>query len=331
MDMKLSDLFDQRAHPAYGAGRESYFIPAPVFTDDDLEDFDDLEDDDLYDDEDFIEGFPDVKPLTPAVADDEVEDAVEEVPSAAPARKEKPNFESMEWSSSKPRAKEGSILLMAKGLHKQYKQGGKVLQVLNNVDLRISAGEITALVGPSGSGKSSLLHILGLLDSASSGQILMGSDDIAKITDAQRTKLRSLHIGFIYQFHHLLPEFSAVENVALPLVIAGEPMKTAQVKALELLEQLGLGHRVKHRPAELSGGEQQRVAIARALVNDPYLLFADEPTGNLDPDTSDEVFELLLGLVRSRGIGALVATHNLDLARQMDRILEVKSGRVLPY
>lgn len=332
MDMKLSDLFDQRAHPAYGAGRESYFIPAPVFADDDLEDFDDLEDDDLYDDEDFIEGFPDVKPLSPAAKDDAALDEVAAQDAVdVPKKQDKPHFDGMQWSSSKPRAKEGSILLMAKGLHKQYKQGGKVLQVLNNVDLRISAGEITALVGPSGSGKSSLLHILGLLDSASSGQILMGSDDIAKITDAQRTKLRSLHIGFIYQFHHLLPEFSAVENVALPLVIAGEPMKTAQVKALELLEQLGLGHRVKHRPAELSGGEQQRVAIARALVNDPYLLFADEPTGNLDPDTSDEVFELLLGLVRSRGIGALVATHNLDLARQMDRILEVKSGRVLPY
>lgn len=333
MDMRLSDLFDQRAHPAYGAGRESYFIPAPALFDDydDLEDLD--EDDDLFDDDDFIEGFPESKaqaaaPVAMAVAapSEPVMQKVVVAASKAPQEDEAPRM-----PPSGGRVKEGDLLVMAKGLNKQYKQGGNVLNILNNVDMRICAGEITALVGPSGSGKSSLLHILGLLDSATSGQIIMGGEDIARISDGARTKLRSSHIGFIYQFHHLLPEFSAVENVALPLVIAGVGMKEAQAKAMVLLEQLGLGHRVKHRPAELSGGEQQRVAIARALVNDPYLLFADEPTGNLDPETSGEVFDLLLSVVRNRGIGALVATHNMELANQMDRILEVKSGRILSY
>lgn len=323
MEMRLSDIFEQRAHPAYGGGRESYFIPAPVQEDD--YDFDDL-DDDLFDDEDFIVGFPAAQAQngggTPAPS---VGDGVAQL-SQDIKEDLKPRL-----SSPEARPHEGDILLMAKGLTKQYKQGGNVLNVLNGVDVRICAGEITALVGPSGSGKSSLLHILGLLDSATSGQVFMGKDDISKLSDAGRTKLRSHYIGFIYQFHHLLPEFSAVENVALPLVIAGGNMKDAQKKAMVLLEQLGLGHRVKHRPAELSGGEQQRVAIARALVNDPLLLFADEPTGNLDPETSEEVFELLMDMVRNRGIGALVATHNMDLAHRMDRILEVKSGRILSY
>ncbi|MGH1376786.1 MAG: ABC transporter ATP-binding protein [Alphaproteobacteria bacterium] len=220
---------------------------------------------------------------------------------------------------------------MVRGLHKSYHQGTKPLHILNNVDLRLYSGEIAALIGPSGSGKSTLLHILGLLDAPSSGQIMMGERDISKLNDRARTKLRNGHIGFVYQFHHLLPEFTALENVALPCVIAGQKAKDAQDKAAVLLEQLGLGHRLKHRPATLSGGEQQRVAIARALINDPYLLFADEPTGNLDPETSEEVFDLLLDLVRNRGIGALIATHNIDLANEMDRILEVKSGRILPY
>lgn len=322
MGMRLSDIFEQRAHPAYGGGRETYFIPAPAQDDD--YDFDDL-DDDLFDDDDFIVGFP--------AASKQKEEEISSVRgSGKPAfHPEVVREESQSHVKVRPRTKEGDILLSAKGLTKQYKQGGKVLNVLNNVDVRIYSGEITALVGPSGSGKSSLLHILGLLDSATSGQIMMGQDDVSKLSDAGRTKLRSHYIGFIYQFHHLLPEFSALENVALPLVIAGGSMKEAQKKALVLLEQLGLGHRVKHRPAELSGGEQQRVAIARALVNDPLLLFADEPTGNLDPDTSEEVFELLLDMVRNRGIGALVATHNMDLAHRMDRILEVKSGRILSF
>lgn len=227
--------------------------------------------------------------------------------------------------------KEGDTLLMVRGLNKYYSQGPNKLEILKNVDLRLFAGEITALIGPSGSGKSTLLHILGLLDAPSSGQIFIGGNDISSANDKMRTKLRSGHIGFVYQFHHLLPEFSAMENVALPLIIAGVKTKYASDKAADLLEQLGLGHRLKHRPATMSGGEQQRVAIARSLINDPYLLFADEPTGNLDPETSEEVFELLLTQVRTRGIGALIATHNMDLANEMDRILEVKSGRVLPY
>ena len=160
---------------------------------------------------------------------------------------------------------------------------------------------------------------------------MMGGQDITQLSDHERTKLRSNHVGFVYQFHHLLPEFTALENVAMPQIIAGHSHKEAKEKAADLLDQLGLSHRLEHRPATMSGGEQQRVAIARALINDPYLLFADEPTGNLDPEISAEVFELLLNMARNRGIGALIATHNMELAHQMDRILEVKSGRVLPY
>ncbi len=222
---------------------------------------------------------------------------------------------------------EGTLLLMVRGLCKHYKQGSNTLQILNNVDLRLYAGEITALIGPSGSGKSTLLHTLGLLDSPSSGQIFIGNRDISHLSDKSRTMLRNGHIGFVYQFHHLLPEFSALENVALPLIIGGENPEGARVKAADMLVQLGLGHRLGHRPATLSGGEQQRVAIARALINDPYLLFADEPTGNLDPETSEEVFDILLRQVRERGIGALIATHNMELANDMDRVLEL----ILPY
>ena len=223
------------------------------------------------------------------------------------------------------------LLLSVRGLNKVYKQGGKKLHVLKNVDLRLYSGEISALVGPSGSGKSTLLHILGLLDSPSAGQIIMQERDISKLRDRARTQLRNKHIGFVYQFHHLLPEFSALENVALPKVIAGENPKDAKDRAADILEQMGLKNRLSHRPATLSGGEQQRIAIARALINNPTLLFADEPTGNLDPETSEEVFEILLSHVRQRGISALIATHNLELAQQMDRILEVKSGRILPF
>jgi lipoprotein-releasing system ATP-binding protein len=226
---------------------------------------------------------------------------------------------------------EGQLLLMVRGLQKVYRQGRNDLAILNNVDLRLYSGEICALIGPSGSGKSTLLHILGLLDSPTSGQIIMGEQDVSKLSERIRTRLRSQHIGFVYQFHHLLPEFTALENVALPQIIAGVPVPKAHEKAADLLAQLGLSNRLHHRPATMSGGEQQRVAIARALINDPYLLFADEPTGNLDPETSAEVFALLIDVVRKRGIGALIATHNLDLAHEMDRILEVKSGHILPY
>lgn len=230
-----------------------------------------------------------------------------------------------------PLVDRGQVLLSMRNLNQTYKQGAKELHILKNVDLRLYSGEITALVGPSGSGKSTLLHILGLLDTPTSGQMMIGEQNVSNLSDRRRTKLRSEHIGFIYQFHHLLPEFSALENVALPQIIAGFTPAEAYDKAASLLEQLGLEERLKHRPATLSGGEQQRVAIARALINDPILLFADEPTGNLDPDTAERVFEMLLELVRKRGIGALIATHNIHLAQSMDRILEVKSGRILPY
>ncbi len=226
---------------------------------------------------------------------------------------------------------EEKLLLMVRNLSKEFRQGSNRLQILNNVNLRMYSGEITALIGPSGSGKSTLLHILGLLDAPTSGQIFIGDCDVSRLPDKERTKLRNGHIGFVYQFHHLLPEFNAVENVALPLIIGGQNAKHAQDKAADLLEQLGLSHRLNHRPATLSGGEQQRVAIARALINDPYLLFADEPTGNLDPETSAEVFEILLKQVRNRGIGALIATHNMELANEMDRILEMRQGRVEAY
>ncbi|MCB1681962.1 MAG: ABC transporter ATP-binding protein [Alphaproteobacteria bacterium] len=226
---------------------------------------------------------------------------------------------------------EGEILLTVQGLEKKYQQGTRTLNILQKLNLRLRAGEITALVGPSGSGKSTLLHILGLLDTPTGGQIIIGDQIVGKMNDRARTRLRNQTIGFVYQFHHLLPEFSAVENVALPLIISGTNMRESRDRAEEYLKTMGLAERLKHRPSELSGGEQQRVAIARALVNQPKLLFADEPTGNLDPETSQEVFEILLEQVHNRGIGALIATHNISLAEEMDRILELKGGKLVPY
>lgn len=228
-------------------------------------------------------------------------------------------------------ALDDGVLLRTKGLEKRFAQGGEVLRILQGVDMKIDAGEIVALVGPSGSGKSTLLQMIGLLDTPSAGSIMVDGRDVSRMNDRARTGVRRNDIGFVYQFHHLLPEFSALENVALPQIVAGARRKVAQEKAAGLLEQLGLGHRLEHRPARLSGGEQQRVAIARALANDPKLLFADEPTGNLDPSTSEDVFELLLREVRERKIGALIATHNMELADQMDRVLELKNGRVMPF
>lgn len=229
------------------------------------------------------------------------------------------------------RPQEGTVLLKIDGLNKTFKQGGKELNILQNLSLRIEAGEIVALVGPSGSGKSTLLQIAGLLDKPSSGKIIINNRSVGKLNDTERTKLRRDYIGFVYQFHHLQPEFTALENVMLPQIIAGKTKGKARKKAKKLLTSLGLGERLDHRPGRLSGGEQQRVAIARALANDPKLLFADEPTGNLDPETSAEVFEMLMGLVHERGIGALIATHNMALAEQMDRVLELKAGRIVPF
>jgi lipoprotein-releasing system ATP-binding protein len=223
------------------------------------------------------------------------------------------------------------VLLKTESLTRVYHQGGEPLTVLHNADIEIKAGEIVALVGPSGSGKSTLLQMAGLLDRPSSGKITIAGQDATNVDDDRRTALRSQFMGFVYQFHYLLPEFSAVENVVIPQMIAGVRKDDAEERAIELLTSLKLDHRLDHRPARLSGGEQQRVAMARALANKPKLLLADEPTGNLDPETSDGVFEMLTNLVRTSGIGALIATHNMDLAERMDRILELKAGRIISY
>lgn len=219
-------------------------------------------------------------------------------------------------------------LLDVRDLRRSFSQGGETLEILKGVNMQIAEGEMVALVGPSGAGKSTLLHQIGLLDRPSSGEIYIDGHEAGRLNDFERTRLRRDFIGFVYQFHYLQPEFSALENVVLPQMIKGRSKADAQNFGVQLLETLGLGHRVHHRPARLSGGEQQRVAIARALANRPKLLFADEPTGNLDPNTSEEVFAMLVDLVRGTGIGALVATHNMDIAARMDRILALRDGKV---
>lgn len=224
-----------------------------------------------------------------------------------------------------------NVLLKTESLQRVYHQGGENLTVLHNADIEIKAGEIVALVGPSGSGKSTLLQMAGLLDRPTSGRIFIAGNEATGQDDEGRTALRRQFMGFVYQFHYLLPEFSALENVVIPQMIAGKKKAAAEERAKELLTRLKLDHRYDHRPARLSGGEQQRVAIARALANGPKLILADEPTGNLDPETANGVFEMLTELVRTEGIGALIATHNMDLAERMDRILELKSGRIISY
>jgi len=226
---------------------------------------------------------------------------------------------------------EQATLLKIEALEKTFVQGGQQLTIFKNLSLRLEGGELTALVGQSGAGKSTLLQIAGLLDKPTSGRITVDGRIISKLKDRERTAIRREKIGFVYQFHYLLPEFTALENVAMPQIIAGKRKSEAHDKAEDLLKSLGLGHRLMHRPSRLSGGEQQRVAIARALANDPKLLFADEPTGNLDPETAGEVFDILLAQVRKRKIAALIATHNLDLADQMDRVLELKAGRLVAF
>jgi lipoprotein-releasing system ATP-binding protein len=220
------------------------------------------------------------------------------------------------------------ILLSATGLEKTHKQGDETLTIFKDISMSLNSGEIVALVGPSGAGKSTLLQMIGLLDKPTAGQITVDGKTISKLDDESLTLLRRNTIGFVYQFHFLQAEFSAEENVMIPQMIAGVSKKEAKIKSDNLLKQMGLGHRLTHRPARLSGGEQQRVAIARALANDPKILLADEPTGNLDPKTSDEVFALLIERVRGAGIGALIATHNMDLARKMDRILVMQDGQL---
>jgi lipoprotein-releasing system ATP-binding protein len=216
------------------------------------------------------------------------------------------------------------------GVAKVYARGTPAeVVVLEAASLSLAAGEVAALVAPSGAGKSTLLHIAGLLDAASAGEVRILGRAASGLDERARTGLRREAVGFVYQFHHLLPEFSALENVALPQRAAGAGSAAAAARARGLLEAVGLGSRAGHRPAELSGGEQQRVAVARALANRPQLLLADEPTGNLDPETAAQVFGLLLGLVRDTGLAALIATHNPDLARRMDRVLRLEAGRVV--
>jgi lipoprotein-releasing system ATP-binding protein len=212
---------------------------------------------------------------------------------------------------------------------RRYVQGDATLEVFREINLAVARGELVALVGQSGAGKSSLLHMAGLLESASEGEIWIDGVAASALPDRERTRLRRDRIGFVYQAHHLLPEFSALENVMMPQMIAGRSKPDAAKEARRLLESLGLGQRLTHRPAQLSGGEQQRVAIARALANHPSLLLADEPTGNLDPKTAAGVFEALVSLVHAEGLAALVATHNAELAAKMDRSLLLHEGRLL--
>ena len=216
------------------------------------------------------------------------------------------------------------------GIEKAYNRGKpSEVVVLRGADIALARGEVVALVAPSGAGKSTLLHIAGLLDSPDSGVVRLGGQYMAGLSDRARTDIRRAEVGFIYQFHHLLPEFSALENIVLPQLANGVLQADAKARGMDLLGRVGIAARSDHRPAALSGGEQQRVAFCRALANNPRLLLADEPTGNLDPGTSDQVFGVLMDLVRETGLSALIATHNLDLAGRMDRIVRLDAGRVI--
>jgi len=218
-------------------------------------------------------------------------------------------------------------VLRLSNIHKSYKKNlAPEVTVLKGADITLQAGQVAALVAPSGAGKSTLLHIAGLLDTPDSGDVVVNGVATAKASDRQRTKIRREEIGFIYQFHHLLPEFSALENIVLPQLANGQSAGDARDRAISLLSCVGLANRSDHRPAELSGGEQQRVAFCRALANGPSLLLADEPTGNLDPETSKVVFETLMGVVRDTGLSALIATHNPALAEQMDVTYRLEAG-----
>jgi len=219
-------------------------------------------------------------------------------------------------------------VLSIRGLERSYATGAGPLTVLRGVDLDVARGQVVGLIGPSGSGKSSLLHAAGLLEHPDAGAITVLGRNCSDLTERQRTRVRLATIGFVYQFHHLLPEFTALDNVALPQMIAGSSRRAARERAEDLLSELGLSGRLGHQPAQLSGGEQQRVAIARALANSPRLLLADEPTGNLDPKTSAAVFDSFYALVRNRGVAALIATHNLELARHMDRVFALREGHL---
>jgi len=222
------------------------------------------------------------------------------------------------------------LALELRGVTKSYKRGtpGEVA-VLGGVDLRLARGEVVALVAPSGAGKSTLLHIAGLLDTPDAGTVMLGGRDMGGLPDSARTQARRSGLGFVYQFHHLLPEFTALENIVIPQLAAGVSPSDARARAQDLLARVGIAPRADHRPAALSGGEQQRVAFCRALANGPRVLLADEPTGNLDPATSDQVFATLMDLVRATGLSALIATHNMALAARMDRTLHLQAGQIV--
>ena len=220
------------------------------------------------------------------------------------------------------------VALQLSGVERHYGQGDTLLTILKGADFTLRSGEIVALVAPSGTGKSTLLHVAGLLERPDAGEVVINGQSCAQLNDEQRTAIRRNDIGFVYQFHHLLPEFSALENIMMPQLIAGLPKAEARARAAQLLDYMRIGPRAEHRPSELSGGEQQRVAIARAVANAPLVLLADEPTGNLDPETAGYVFEALQALVRQSGLAALIATHNHDLASLMDRRVTIEDGRV---
>jgi len=221
--------------------------------------------------------------------------------------------------------------LVLKDVHRHYGEGDTIVRVLEAANLTVKSGELVALVAPSGAGKSTLLHLSGLLESPQGGEIEIIGTPTSKLGDRGRTQLRRSTVGYVYQFHHLLPEFTALENVSMPQLIAGKSPAEADKRSMELLDLLGVGPRASHRPAELSGGEQQRVAIARAAANHPKVILADEPTGNLDPETSDIVFGALASLIKNEGAAALIATHNHDLARRADRIVTLKGGLVVDH
>ena len=223
-----------------------------------------------------------------------------------------------------------SDTLILQGLTKTYNRGRhNEVAVLRGVDLTLARGEVVALVAPSGAGKSTLLHIAGLLDSPDAGHVSIGGQDMTGLPDDRRTAARREKVGFVYQFHHLLPEFSALENIVLPQLANGTPKAKAEARGRDLLTRVGVADRADHRPAELSGGQQQRVAFCRGLANAPELLLADEPTGNLDPANAEQVFAALMALVRETGLSALIATHNMELAARMDRIVRLDQGRVV--
>ncbi|MBX3597305.1 MAG: ABC transporter ATP-binding protein [Rhizobiaceae bacterium] len=221
-------------------------------------------------------------------------------------------------------------IIELKGVERYYQQGERKLVILNGADFSLRRGEMVALVAPSGTGKSTLLHTAGLLERPDGGDVLIGGKSCGKLSDDARTAIRRNEIGFVYQFHHLLPEFSALENIVVPQMVKGLGRAEATARASQLLDYMQIGNRGQHRPAELSGGEQQRVAIARAVANAPQLLLADEPTGNLDPKTAHYVFDALEALVRQSGLAALIATHNFELANRMDRRVTLADGKVVP-